>query len=242
MIDDQLKNLKLCFIHQNYESIAKQADDKKWTHIDYLKELITGEAELKRERSIQRRIRMARFPQIKTLEQFKWTWPKKISKAHVQSLFQLKFIEEKANVIFLGGVGLGKTHLAAALGYAACLKSHSVLFATAINVINSLSVAQNAGRLKDELKKYCRPVILILDELGYMPIDNAGANLLFQIISERYERGSTIITTNKAFKEWPDIFNNDFTLASAILDRILHHAETVLVEGKSFRMKDTIQN
>jgi len=137
-------------------------------------------------RSTQRRIRLARFPQIKTLEQFKWTWPKKINKTHVQSLFHLKFIEEKANVIFLGGVGLGKTHLAAALGYAACLKSHSVLFSTAISVINNLSAAKNTGRLKEELKKYCKPNLLILDELGYLPIDDAGAHLLFQIISERY--------------------------------------------------------
>jgi DNA replication protein DnaC len=241
-MDDQLKYLRLNFIQQNYESFAKQADDKKWTHIDYLTELITGEAGFKRDRSIQRRIRLARFPQIKTLEQFKWSWPKKINKAHAQSLFRLKFIEENANVIFLGGVGLGKTHLASALGYAACLKSHSVLFATAINVINNLAAAKNAGRLKNELKKYCKPDLLVLDELGYLPIDSAGANLLFQIISERYEKGSTVITTNKAFKDWPDIFNNDSTLASAMLDRILHHAETILIEGKSFRMKDAIES
>ncbi len=137
---------------------------------------------------------------------------------------------------------MGKTHLAAALGYVACLKSHSVLFATAINVINSLAAAKNTGRLKDELKKYCKPFLLILDELGYLPIDNAGANLLFQIISERYEKGPTIITTNKAFKDRPEIFNNDSTLASAIPDRVLHHAETILIEGQSFRMKDKIEN
>ncbi len=241
-MDEDLKYLKLAFMHQNYELLTKHAEHEKWNHIHYLQELVTGEANLKRDRSIQRRIRLARFPQIKTLEQFKWTWPKKINKAHVQSLFHFKFIQENANVIFLGGVGLGKTHLAAALGYAACLKSHSVLFATAINVINNLSAAKNAGRLKDELKKYCKPNLLILDELGYLPIDNAGANLLFQIISERYERGSTIITTNKAFKDWSEIFNNDSTLAAAILDRLLRHAETIRIEGKSFRMKDKIES
>jgi len=240
-MEEQLKYLKLGFISQNYEALARQAENKKWSHIHYLEELVTGEANLKRDRSTQRRIRLARFPQIKTLEQFKWTWPKKINKAHVQSLFHLKFIEQKANVIFLGGVGLGKTHLAAALGYAACLKSHSVLFATAISVINNLSAAKNIGRLKEELKKYCKPNLLILDELGYLPIDDAGAHLLFQIISERYEKGSTIITTNKAFKNWAEIFNNDATLASAILDRLLHHAETILIEGQSFRMKDKIE-
>ncbi|VEN74120.1 conserved hypothetical protein [Candidatus Desulfarcum epimagneticum] len=240
-MDEKLKYLKLAFMRQNYEPLARHAENEKWSHTHYLEELVTGEANLKRDRSTQRRIRMARFPQIKTLEQFKWTWPKKINKAHVQSLFHLKFIEQKANVIFLGGVGLGKTHLAAALGYAACLKSHSVLFATAISVINNLSAAKNTGRLKEELKKYCKPKLLILDELGYLPVDHAGAKLLFQIISERYETSSTIITTNKAFKDWSEIFNNDSTLASAILDRLLHHAETILIEGQSFRMKDKIE-
>jgi DNA replication protein DnaC len=138
-------------------------------------------------------------------------------------------------------VGLGKTHLASALGYAACLKGHSVLFASAIDVINTLSAAQASGFLKRELKKYIKPSVLILDELGYLPIDKVGADLLFQVISLRYEQGAMIITSNRAFKDWPEIFNNDATLTSAILDRLLHHAETVLIQGKSYRMKDKIE-
>jgi DNA replication protein DnaC len=159
----------------------------------------------------------------------------------IQNLFRLNFLEDKANVVLLGGVGLGKTHLATALGYHACLKGHSVLFTTAVDVINSLAAAQAANRLKAELKKYLAPSLLLLDELGYLPIDKRGADLLFQIISQRYERGSIIITSNRAFKKWPEIFNNDSILTSAILDRLLHHAETVLVEGKSYRMKDQIE-
>ena len=131
--------------------------------------------------------------------------------------------------------------MASALGYAACLKGHNVLFATAIDVINTLSAAQKAGRLKQELKKYLSPSMLILDELGYLPIDKAGADLLFQIISLRYEQGALVITSNRAFKHWPEIFNNDSTLTSAILDRLLHHAETIIIEGKSYRMKDRIE-
>lgn len=130
-----------------------------------------------------------------------------------------------------------KTHLASALGYAACLQGYSVLFASAIDVINTLAAAKSAGRLKLELKKYAKPALLILDELGYLPIDKTGADLLFQVISLRYEQGSTLITSNRAFKEWPKIFNNDSTLTAAILDRLLHHAETIVMEGKSFRMK-----
>ena len=115
-----------------------------------------------------------------------------------------------------------------------------MLFASAIDVINTLAAAKNAGRLKAELKKYTKPALLILDELGYLPIDKAGADLLFQVISLRYEQGALVITSNRAFKDWPKIFNNDSTLTAAILDRLLHHAETVIIEGKSFRMKDQI--
>ena len=138
-------------------------------------------------------------------------------------------------------VGLGKSHLAIAIGLAACQQQHSVLFASAIDAVNSLAAAQATGRLKHELRRYVRPRVLILDELGYLPLDKNGADLLFQIISQRYESGSTVITTNRVFKKWPTIFNNDSTLTAAVLDRLLHHAETVTIEGKSFRMKDQIE-
>jgi DNA replication protein DnaC len=239
-LDEHLKYLKLPFIRMHYQGLAVQAAEKQLPHIDYLEKLADGEAALRRDHSIQRRIRQARFPVIKTLDQFNWSWPKKLNRLQVKNLFRLQFIPDKANVIFLGGVGLGKSHLAAALGYQACLEGHSVLFATAIDVINTLAAAQTAGRLKAELKKYTRPAVLILDELGFLPIDKAGADLLFQVISQRYEQGALVITSNRAFKDWPEIFNNDSTLTSAILDRLLHHAETVIIEGKSFRMKDSL--
>jgi DNA replication protein DnaC len=236
-----LTYLKLPFIREHYQSLAAQAAEKQLPHIDYLEQLADGEAAHRRDRFTQRRIQQARFPGIKTLEQFNWSWPKKINRLQIKNLFRLQFIPDKANVIFLGGVGVGKTHLATALGYQACLEGHSVLFATAIDVINTLAAAQSTGRMKTELKKYTRPAVLVLDELGFLPIDKAGADLLFQVISQRYEQGALVITSNRAFKNWPEIFNNDNTLTSAILDRLLHHAETVLIEGKSFRMKDTIE-
>ncbi|MDZ7580453.1 MAG: IS21-like element helper ATPase IstB [Deltaproteobacteria bacterium] len=203
---------------------------------------LTPKAALRRDHSIRRRIGQARFPVLKTLDQFNWSWPKKINRLQVKNLFRLQFVADKSNVIFLGGVGLGKSHLAAALGYQACLKGHSVLFATAVDVINTLAAAQAAGRLKQELKKYIRPSLLVLDELGFLPIDKAGADLLFQVISLRYEQGALVITSNRAFKDWVEIFNNDSTLTSAILDRLLHHAETVIIEGMSYRMKDKIES
>ena len=241
-LDEKLNYLKLSYMRENYESLAKKAAQKQWTHVNYLTELTIAEANLKKDRATQRRIRAARFPQIKTLEQFKWSWPKKINQLQVKNLFRLNFVDEKSNVVFLGGVGLGKTHLATAVGYHACLRGYTVLFCSAVDAINNLAAAQSAGRLKQELRKYHKPALVILDELGYLPIDKTGADLLFQIISHRYEQGSLIITTNRAFKDWPEIFNNDSTLTSALLDRLLHHTETIVIEGKSYRMKETIEN
>ena len=236
----QLELLKLPFILEHFEELARQAGTEQWSHVEFLARLIEGEAALRQDRARQRRIRQARFPVLKTLEQFDFTWPAKINRPAIQNLFRLKFIEDKANAILIGGVGLGKTHLAIALGWAACQAGPRVRFATAIDIINNLSAAQNAGRLAKELKAYTRPELLIIDELGYLPIDKRGADLLFQIMSQRYERGSIVLPTNKVYKHWPSMFNNDSTLTSAILDRVLHHAETIILEGKSYRMKDRI--
>jgi DNA replication protein DnaC len=241
-LEAQLAYLKLSFIQEHYADLAKEAAQAHWGYVEFLARLIAGEALLRQERSVQRRIRQAHFPVIKTLEQFQWSWPGKINRLQVQELFRLKFIEDNANVIFLGAVGVGKTHLATALGYAACLQNHTVRFASAVDVINTLAAAQTTGRLKQELDKYLKPTVLVLDELGYLPIDKTGADLLFQIISHRYERGASIITSNRVYKKWPEIFNNDSTLTSALLDRLLHHAETVIIEGKSYRMKDQIES
>jgi len=234
----QLSYLKLPYIRENYETMGKTAAHKQWDHIQYLSELIKQESNLRRDKAVQRRVKMARFPVLKTMDQFNWSWPQKINQAQIKNLFRLKFIEEKSNVVFIGSVGVGKTHIASALGYQACLKNNTVLFTSAIDVINNLVAAQRAGLLKQELKKYLNPAVLVMDELGYLPIDKNGADLLFQIISERYERGSIIITTNRVFKDWPQIFNNDSTLTSALLDRLLHHTEAVVIEGKSYRMRE----
>jgi DNA replication protein DnaC len=240
-IVELLSYLKLPFIRENHRDVARTAAERQWSHIEFLAELVGGEADMRKDRAVKRRIGNARFPVIKTLEQFDWLWPKKINRPQIQNLFHLNFVPEKANVVFIGGVGLGKTHLATALGYHACLKGNSVLFTSAVDAVNDLSLAQQTGQLKQGLKKYLKPAVLILDELGYLPIDKTGADLLFQIISQRYERGTVIVTTNRVFKEWPKIFNNDSTLTSALLDRLLHHTEVVVIEGSSYRMKDVVK-
>jgi DNA replication protein DnaC len=131
-------------------------------------------------------------------------------------LFRLAFIAANHNIVFISNVGLGTTHISLALGHAACIGGHSVLFTTAVDIINTLAAAQSAGRLKREIGRYLKPRLLIIDELGYLPIDKHGADLLFQIISQRYERAPMLITTNRAYKHWSQIFNNDSTLTSAI--------------------------
>lgn len=241
VLQKQLDYLKLPYCQENFRSLATEANAQHWTHLDYLARLVEGEAAARQDRAVVRRVKAARFPVIKTLDTFRWDWPKKINRLQIQDLFRLSFIDKKANVIFLGLCGLGKSHLATALGYAACQQGYSVLFANAIDVINTLSAAQSQGALKGQLRRYLSPQLLILDEVGYLPIDQRGADLLFQVISQRYERGSIVITSNKAFKQWPTIFNGDSTITSAVLDRLLHHAETILIEGSSYRMKDRVE-
>jgi len=238
--DAQLKYLKLGYTGRHHEELTAEAAKRRWSHAEFLRNVIEAETLDRQERALQRRIQAARFPVRKTLDQFQWNWPKQINQAQIRHLFELRFVEERTNAIFCGGVGLGKTHLATALGYAACHGGHTVLFTTAVDALNGLVAAQATHRLQAELKKYVTPTLLILDEVGYLPSDKAGADLLFQIISQRYERGSIIITTNKAYKHWPAIFNNDAGLTSAILDRLLHRAQTVVLEGKSYRMKDRL--
>lgn len=233
-----LRKLSLTTIAEHYEPLAQEALREHAGHVEYLRRLASAELMARHERSVIRRVRCARIPVLKTLEQFQWSWPAQIDRERVQDLFRLRFVEHNTNVVFMGGVGLGKTHLAAALAHTACLNDVSVLFTCAVDVINTLSAAQSANNLPKALKRYITPRILVVDELGYIPMDKRGSDLLFQVISARYERSSTVLTTNIAYKQWARIFNNDSTITSAVLDRLLHHCETITIQGASFRMKD----
>ena len=243
-LETQLQRLHLHYILEHYQDLADKAAGEQRTHLDYLAQLIDGEAVRRENHAIKRRIKNARFPHerlsrminirfvLKTLDDFQWNWPKKINRPQIQNLFRLAFIATNTNVIMIGNVGLGKTHLSIALGHTACQNGHSVLFTTAVDIINTLAAAQSAGRLKREFQRYLKPALLIIDELGYLPIDKLGADLLFQIISQRRWfclskpdkrfdlRAPMVITTNRVYKHWSQIFNNDSTLTSAILDRV----------------------
>jgi DNA replication protein DnaC len=237
-----LKTLQLIYPLENFEALTREAGRQAWSHQEYLDRLLEGECQRRETNSIARRIRQARFPVAKGLDDFNWTWPRKINRPQIQDLFRLAFLQDHTNVIFIGGVGLGKTHLAIALGRQACEKGLTVRFITAVDIINTLSAAKTPKALEKELKRLTRPNLLVIDELGYLPIDKLGADLLFQVFSHRYEKGSIVLTTNRPYKHWSSIFNNDATLASAVLDRLLHHAETVLIDGPSYRMRNHTSN
>lgn len=237
----RLVALGLPFMREHYQAHARMAAEKNWSHIDYLAELVNGEAAGREDRAVKRRIKLARFPVHKTMDQFDWNWPTRINRAQIQNLFRLDFLAQRANVVFISGTGLGKSHILSALGLAACVRGYSVLFTGAVDIINTLAAHQGAGGLKNTMARYLKPALLCVDELGYLPIDKFGADCLFQIISHRYERGATAITTNRVYKQWPTIFNNDSVLTSALLDRLLHHADTVRIEGRSYRTKDQVE-
>ena len=233
-----LLRLQLPYFVAHQAPLMAQAARESWSHGRFLEHLVVGEVARRDEALIARRIKAARLPSIKTLDGFDWSWPKKINRAQVQHLFRLDFIPQHGNVILLGGVGVGKTHLAIAIAHAACLQGTTALFTSAVDIVNAFAAAQATGGIKREMARLKKPALLVVDELGYLPIDKFGADALFQVISQRYERGATVITTNRAFKHWPEIFNNDSTLTSALLDRLLHHAESVVIEGRSYRMRD----
>jgi DNA replication protein DnaC len=234
-LQDHLRSLRLTYLLENAVPVAEQAACNGQGHLQFLQELLAGEVALRHDRSVQRRIHDARFPVIKTLAGWDWNWPAKLNRMQVEHLLELDFLATHSNVIFIGPTGVGKTHLASVLAHAACLRGPSVLFAAAIDIVNRLSAAESNRQLAREIKRYQSPQLLIIDELGYLPLDKRGAELLFQVITKRYERGSIILTTNIAFKDWPRIFAGDATMTSALLDRLLHHAQPVLIEGDSYR-------
>jgi len=240
-LENDLVTLRMPYVREQYQDLAKHAVAKGLGHIDYLHMLVQGEAQQRAQRATQRRIQSAGFPYIRTLETYDFSHPASIDRMLVQNLFRFNFVGDCANVVLIGTTGLGKTHLAIALAYQACIDGHKVLYCSATAMVNDLVSAQAQHRLPEVLKRYIRPAILVIDELGYLPIDKLGANLLFQVISGRYELRSTILTTNLIFKNWAQIFSGDTTLTSAALDRLLHHHEMIIIEGESYRMKKAVR-
>jgi DNA replication protein DnaC len=203
------------------------------SHEVFLKRLLSNEVAAKFERQVQSRLRHARFPSIKTLDTFDWAHPK----AKILEAFELRFIEKHEGLVFIAGNGLGKTHLATALGHRAALAGVRVLFTKVVDMVNHLQASQADHSLHKTLKLYTHPALLIIDELGRLSLDQKQGEVLFNVIDARYERGSTVITTNRAFKDWGKTFH-DMVCAKGIIDRLVHHSDVIKIEGTSYRLKD----
>lgn len=232
-----LTELNLMQFAAMYRETLDEAARRNSSMLDVLASLVAAEVTARRQRALQRRILQARLPKLKTLSEYKFEFPKRIPKQKVVRLFDCEFIEQHQCSILIGPTGTGKTHLMTALGYTACERGITVRFTRVIDMINRLTTAQINGTLELALKSYLKPSLLLLDEPGYLPIDKRGADLLFQVVAARYESGSIVITTNRPFRDWGRIFDVDNTLATAMIDRLMHHGEAILIHGDSFRTK-----
>jgi len=239
-IDTHLKELSLKAIAASYKDIATKAGKSKFTYEEYLAILLESEVNRKKETTIQAKLMKSKFPYLKTIEEFDFSFQPNIKETELVNLCSMDFIEQKSNVIFLGPPGVGKTHLSIALGVKACINQYRVLFISVKKMIEDLMLAQHDGSLVERLMFYSRLHLLIIDELGYMPISREQANLLFQLVSSRYEKGSVILTSNFNFDQWGKVFE-DSVVATAIIDRLIHHSKIFYINGSSYRLKDKIK-
>jgi DNA replication protein DnaC len=229
---------RLCLYHtlRNYSAALDQAAKENLSHQAFLERLVDEEITFRHQRAVARFIKEAKFPEIKTIDMFDWTHPASIPKSQILRFLDLTFIERKEHIIFLGSGGLGKSHLATAIGLAACQREIRTLFTTAADMINDLVASHADQSLGRALRRYTGPKLLILDELGYLPLDKQGRDLFFQVVSKRSQGGSMILTTNKPFKDWGEVFQ-DTAVASAIAERLIEHGELIKIEGDSYRVK-----
>jgi DNA replication protein DnaC len=239
-IESHLKYLKLSGIMPVYEELSLKATKSKLLYEEYLLLLLEEEIKRKQDASVKSKIISAKFPFVKTIEEFDFSFQPDFKEKEIIRLSGLGFIENKENVIFLGPPGVGKTHLAIGLGIKACIQKHRVIFISAAKLLEDLLISSKNGTLVNKLLMYSRFNLLIIDELGYMPIVKEQANLLFQLISMRYEKGSIILTSNYNFDDWSKVFDDNI-VASAIIDRLVHHSSLFYINGSSYRIKDKIR-
>lgn len=234
------KLLSIPLVGEIYEKEAEQANKTQLSYQHYLYNLLKYQVDSRLDNSVQRKIKKAKFPFIKTIEEYDFSFQPKVDEKLIKQLSELNFVGEGKNIIFAGPPGVGKTHLAVAIGVKAAMARKRVLFFTAEELINNLISAEYSKTLPQYIESLSRIELLIIDEVGYLEISKASAVLFFKLISKRYEKTSTIITTNKPFEEWNEIFGDE-VIAAAILDRLLHHCYPFFITGKSYRMKELFE-
>ena len=236
---NNLDELRLEKIKSCLADYLDSIKSRELTPLEILKDLTDMELEAKKVRSAKSRIGIANFPYERTIQDFDFDYQPSINKREILDLATLRFIEQKQNILFIGSPGVGKTHLATAIGMEAAQKRYITYFISCHDLIAQLCLAYRENRLESRLRHYSKYKLLIIDEIGYLPIDKLGANLFFQLIARRYEKNSTIITTNQPFSKWAEVFD-DSVIAAAILDRLLHHSTIINITGKSYRTKDKL--
>jgi DNA replication protein DnaC len=237
VIRQEARQLKMPGAARAFEALGRQAREEKWSFEDYLHEVLSVEIISRRDSAIVQRIRDARFPETKTLDQFEFEAADGIDATQIADLARGDWLKRAENVVLAGPIGTGKTHLAIALGIEAARQRRHVVFTRAADLVRTLVEARDARELGRVQRKIERVDLLILDEVGFVPFDRTGGELLFNLIAARYERRSVLVTTNLAFSEWPKVFGGDEKLSVALLDRLTHHAAVITTRGKSFRMR-----
>jgi len=236
-VRQQLETLGLMDAAAVLENRIDSARHDGVSYVDFLRDLLAVESQARRERYLKARLRLAHFPAVKRLEDFDWTFQPSIDARQIQTLASLAFVAEATNILFLGPPGVGKSHLAIALGMKAVEAGFGAYFVTADRLLQDLEQAYHERRLERRMRVYLSPKLLIVDEFGYLPLSRVAATLFFPLVSARYERGSLILTSNKGFADWGDVLG-DPVIATAILDRLLHHSHVVNIRGDSYRLKD----